>query len=184
MQKDGKYVPEGFLFIFLLVIMYKYYNELKLIPLTILASGIAFSVHILGRFGLFSQQIFGLNYDVYAHFCSTFALTLFLYFFLKDKIVWDNKSTPAIYVIMILLIGLGFSAIGEFIEFTGELTVKDGEGFLGLEADHSPNPKFSDQYWDTITDLLHNGMGGIASLMVILFIPKKYYPTKVQKIET
>jgi len=175
-SKEKYYKPECILFIAILIIMYKYYKELNIIPLTFFCSGLAMSLHLLGWFGLFSQKFLGLNFDVYTHFFASFAVTLILYFALKDIIKFDKKWSSGLFVMLILFTNIGLSVMGEFVEFTGEITTTNGRDFLGLESESSPYLKLGDDYWDTITDLMHNFIGSIAGLAAILFLPKRYYP--------
>jgi len=171
-SENTAYILDSLLFITFLAIIYFFYHKLRFNLITLFFSGLAMSLHLLGRFGFFQKQFFGLNYDVYTHFFASFALVMVLYFYLTPYINIKNKFL--LFLILVVL-NLGFATIGEFIEWGGTLYVVNGEGFIGLEAESNGNPKFSADYWDTMTDLARNALGAILGAIFLSLLPKKYF---------
>ncbi len=159
-------------FILLWLVVYFCYDQLNFNRITLFFTGFAFSLHLLGRFGFFYKNFFGYHFDVYTHTFASFAMIIFVYFALEKRLQIKSRF---LFFVILLLLNLGVSTVGEFVEFTGTLMVEDGQGFIALESDDSPNPKFSSDYWDTMTDLLHNTLGALIGILFLLIVPKKYF---------
>jgi len=63
--------------------------------------------------------------------------------------------------------------VGEFIEFSGTIFLKDGQGLLGLESEAGPFSNVSIDYWDTMSDLAMNATGGILGILYSALLNRK-----------
>lgn len=188
---ESFYVFDSFLFMGLATILYFSYNKLNMNWLSFLLINIVMSMHELGRFGFFGMQFFGVNYDLIMHFFSAFVLANIYYFALIKWMNLKEKHVHKILLVIVLLLCLGTSVLGEFLEFGGEMFIRGGQGFLGVEPELVsdsligvnpatynnasiiesqivvPQATPFDNYYDTLTDLLANACGAIISLILI-----------------
>lgn len=142
-------------------IFYRYYENLKFDIASFVFMGIGMSLHELGRFGFYGKQFFGINWDIYTHTVSSFAMAIILYNILSDRIRLGRKWI----CLIIFLLTIGIALVGEFIEFSGTIFLKDGQGLLGLESEAGPFANISIDYWDTMSDLAMNATGGILGIL-------------------
>ena len=127
------------------------------------------SMHELGRFGFYGMQFFGINWDIYTHATISFAMAIVLYHALLDRIRLDRKWI----CLIIFLLTIGIALLGEFIEFSGTIFLKDGQGLLGLESEAGPFSNVSIDYWDTMSDLVMNALGGILGILFSALLNRK-----------
>ncbi len=191
LRGESYYVFDSFLFIGFATLFYFSYNKLNMNWFSFFLINFVMSLHELGRFGFFGMQFFGINYDMITHFFSAFVLANIFYFALKERIKTKEKHFHKILLVIVLLLCLGTSVLGEFLEFGGERFISGGQGFLGVEPELVsdsligvdpktyntpsilenqvvlPEPTPFDNYYDTMTDLLANACGAIASLILI-----------------
>lgn len=188
---ESFYVFDSFLFIGFATLLYFSYNKLNMNWFSFVLINIVMSMHELGRFGFFGMQFFGVNYDLIMHFSSAFALANIYYFALIKWMNLKEKHVHKILLVIVLLLCLGTSVLGEFLEFGGEMFIRGGQGFLGVEPELVSNALIGvnpatynnistievqaalppvapfDNYYDTLTDLLANACGAITSLILI-----------------
>ncbi|MBU2622442.1 MAG: DUF2238 domain-containing protein, partial [Proteobacteria bacterium] len=163
------YVFDSILSAFFLTICYLYYNNLKFDTASFIFIGIGMSMHELGRFGFYGMQFFGINWDIYTHAAISFAMAIILYNALLTRIRLDRKWI----CLIIFLLTIGIALIGEFIEFGGTIFLKDGQGLLGLESEAGPFSNVSIDYWDTMSDLAMNALGGILGILYSALLNRK-----------
>jgi len=163
------YVFDSILSAFFLTIFYLYYDNLKFDTASFVFIGIGMSMHELGRFGFYGMQFFGINWDIYTHAASSFAMAIILYHALLDRIKLDRKWI----CLIIFLLTIGIALLGEFIEFGGTIFLKDGQGLLGLESEAGPFSNVSIDYWDTMSDLAMNALGGILGILFSGLLSRK-----------
>jgi len=163
------YVFDSILSAFFLTIFYLYYNNLKFDNASFIFIGIGMSMHELGRFGFYGMQFFGINWDIYTHAAISFAMAIILYNALLARIRLDRKWI----CLIIFLLTIGIALIGEFIEFSGTIFLKDGQGLLGLESEAGPFRNVSIDYWDTMSDLAMNALGGILGIIYSALLNRK-----------
>ncbi|RPH52792.1 MAG: hypothetical protein EHM85_01425 [Desulfobacteraceae bacterium] len=164
------YVFDSILSAFFLTLFYIYYSDLNFDAASFVFMGIGMSMHNLGRFGFYGKQVFGLNWDIYTHTVISFAMAVVLYNALLRRI---NLNKKWIYLI-IFLVTIGIALIGEFIEFSGTIFLKDGQGLLGLESEAGPFSHVSIDYWDTMSDLAMNALGGILGILYSAILNRKF----------
>lgn len=155
------YVFDSILSAFFLTIFYLYYDNLNFDTASFAFIGIGMSMHELGRFGFYGMRFFGINWDIYTHAAVSFAMAIILYHALLDRIRLDKKW----FCLIIFLLTIGIALLGEFIEFGGTIFLKDGQGLLGLESEAGPFSNVSIDYWDTMSDLAMNALGGILGIL-------------------
>lgn len=163
------YVFDSILAAFFLTTLYRYYDNLKLDTASFVFIGIGMSMHELGRFGFYGTQFFGINWDIYTHAAVSFAMAIILYHALLDRIKLDRKWI----CLIIFLVTIGIALLGEFIEFSGTIFLKDGQGLLGLESEAGPFSNVSIDYWDTMSDLAMNATGGILGIFYSALLNRK-----------
>lgn len=163
------YVFDSILSAFFLTIFYLYYDNLKFDTASFVFIGIGMSMHELGRFGFYGMQFFGINWDIYTHAAGSFAMAIILYHALLDRIKLDRKWI----CLIIFLLTIGIALLGEFIEFGGTIFLKDGQGLLGLESEAGPFSNVSIDYWDTMSDLAMNALGGILGILFSGLLSRK-----------
>ena len=84
-----------------------------------------------------------------------------------------KKSHHVFLFFVVILAGLGFGVLIEFLEFYGFMTTGFGEGFFGRGfGDFDPSIVSSD-YIDTIQDLFWNFVGATIGFVVGFFREKK-----------
>jgi len=164
------YVFDSILSAFFLTLFYIYYSDLNFDAASFVFMGIGMSMHNLGRFGFYGKQVFGLNWDIYTHTVISFAMAVVLYNALLRRI---NLNKKWIYLI-IFLVTIGIALVGEFIEFSGTIFLKDGQGLLGLESEAGPFSHVSIDYWDTMSDLAMNALGGILGILYSAILNRKF----------
>ncbi|HLD12387.1 MAG TPA: hypothetical protein VJB87_02215 [Candidatus Nanoarchaeia archaeon] len=164
LQKDGHYIFDSTKFIIITLILYKYYDHLRLNHFSHLGIISAMVLHSLGRFGAFNWTII-FPWDVITHFVASYFITLLLYQALPQ--LQTKKG-----LLIILLASIGIATIGEFIEFGGAIHSPNGQGILGVESKGSPIPWLSPDYWDTMKDLVINTLGSIICIITLFFTQK------------
>jgi uncharacterized membrane protein YjdF len=162
---ERHYVFDSVVCIFFLTIFYVYYNDLKFDVSSFIFIGIGMSLHEMGRFGFYGRQIIGINWDMYTHAVISFAMAVVLYNALLERMKLGRKWI----CLIIFLLTIGIALVGEFIEFSGTIFLKDGQGLLGLESEAGPFPNVSTDYWDTMSDLAMNAAGAIIGIIYSLF---------------
>lgn len=155
------YIFDSILSAFFLTMLYRYYDNLNLNTASFVFMGIGMSLHELGRFGFYGKQFFGINWDIYTHTVGSFAMAIILYYALFNRIKLNRKWI----CLIIFLLTIGIALVGEFIEFSGTIFLKDGQGLLGLESEAGPFANISIDYWDTMSDLAMNATGGILGIL-------------------
>ena len=163
------YVFDSILSAFFLTIFFLYYDNLKFDTASFVFIGIGMSMHELGRFGFYGMRFFGINWDIYTHAASSFAMAIILYHALLDRIRLDRKWI----CLIIFLLTIGIALLGEFIEFGGTIFLKDGQGLLGLESEAGLFCNVSIDYWDTMSDLAMNALGGILGILYSALLNRK-----------
>jgi len=163
------YVFDSILSAFFMTIFFRYYDDLKLDTASFVFIGIGMSMHNLGRFGFYGKQFLGINWDIYTHTAISFAMAVILYNALLGRIKLDKKWISLI----IFLLTIGIALVGEFIEFSGTIFLKDGQGLLGLESEAGPFSNVSIDYWDTMSDLAMNAAGGILGILYSALLNRK-----------
>lgn len=163
------YVFDSILSAFFMTVFYLYYDSLKFNAASFVFIGIGMSMHELGRFGFYGMQFFGINWDIYTHAASSFAMAIILYHALLKRIKLDRKWI----CLIIFLLTIGIALLGEFIEFGGTIFLKDGQGLLGLESEAGPFSNVSIDYWDTMSDLAMNATGGILGILFSTLLNRK-----------
>jgi len=99
-----------------------------------------------------------MEYDFYVHAFFGFVAVLLL-----SRAAFHATSHRGFLVpFFVLLIVLGLSALHELYEFAGALLLGEGEGVLFIGAGDL-------DAWDTQKDMLHNFLGGLVAVLVILF---------------
>jgi hypothetical protein len=170
------FIKDLFFTAFLALVLCLLYKKLKLTPVTYSLICLSFIVHNMGAF-TFYAPLFGIPYDVITHILGLFSATLavadfFSFGFTKSK---KFHSDDAVLLLMIFLAGLGIGALVETMEYTGYLMWGQGEGFFqfgsgdyeGLNTTDKLTQIVGGGYFDTMTDLIHNMIGGM--LAIILF---------------
>jgi hypothetical protein len=163
------YVFDSIISAFFMTIFYLYYDNLKFNTASFVFIGIGISMHELGRFGFYGMQFFGINWDIYTHAASSFAMAIILCNVLPGRISLDKKWI----CLIIFLLTIGIALVGEFIEFGGTIFLKDGQGLLGLESEAGPFSNVSIDYWDTMSDLAMNATGGILGIFYSALLSRK-----------
>jgi len=163
------YVFDSILCIFFLTVFYVYYGDLKFDAASFIFIAIGMSLHDLGRFGFYGRKFFGVNWDIYTHTAISFAMAVVLYNALAERIKLGKKWI----CLIIFLITIGIALLGEFIEFSGTIFLKDGQGLLGLESEAGPFTNVSIDYWDTMSDLAMNAAGGILGILYSVILKRK-----------
>jgi hypothetical protein len=115
------------------------------------------------------MRFFGINWDIYTHAAFSFAMAIILYHVLLDRIRLDRKWI----CLIIFLLTVGIALLGEFIEFGGTIFLKDGQGLLGLESEAGLFCNVSIDYWDTMSDLAMNALGGILGILYSALVNRK-----------
>jgi len=163
------YIFDSIISAFFMTIFYLYYDNLKFNAASFIFIGVGISMHELGRFGFYGMQFFGINWDIYTHAAVSFAMAVVLYNVLPGKISLGRKWI----CLIIFLLTIGIALVGEFIEFSGTIFLKDGQGLLGLESEAGPFSNVSIDYWDTMSDLAMNAAGGILGILYSLLLKRK-----------
>jgi len=163
------YVFDSVLAAFFMTIFYLYYDNLKFDIASFIFIGIGMSMHNLGRFGFYGKQFLGINWDLYTHTAISFAMAVILYNALIERIKLGKKWI----CLIIFLVTIGIALVGEFIEFSGTIFLKDGQGLLGLESEAGPFSNVSIDYWDTMSDLAMNATGGILGILYSILVNRK-----------
>jgi hypothetical protein len=163
------YIFDSIIAAFFMTIFYRYYDDLKFDAASFIFIGIGISLHELGRFGFYGMQFFGINWDIYTHTVSSFAMAVILYNILPGRISLGRKWV----CLIIFLLTIGIALVGEFIEFSGTIFLKDGQGLLGLESEAGPFSNVSIDYWDTMSDLAMNAAGGIIGILYSVILRRK-----------
>ena len=163
------YVFDSILAAFFLTIFFRYFDDLKFDTASFVFIGIGMSMHELGRYGFYGMQFFEINWDIYTHAAISFAMAIVLYHALLDRIRLDRKWI----CLIIFLLTIGIALLGEFIEFSGTIFLKDGQGLLGLESEAGPFSNMSIDYWDTMSDLAMNAAGGILGIFYSALLNRK-----------
>ena len=89
------YVFDSILAAFFMTIFYRYYDDLKFDTASFVFIGIGISMHELGRFGFYGMQFFGINWDIYTHTASSFAMAIILYTcFTRQNKTWQKVGLP------------------------------------------------------------------------------------------
>ncbi|MDO8555747.1 MAG: hypothetical protein Q7R96_01060 [Nanoarchaeota archaeon] len=168
LKGDGHYIFDTTIFIFITLFFYHTYEKRQIKPYHYILLNTIMIMHSLGRFGAFNWTIWLFHWDVITHIAASFVITLFFNHFLRNA----NLSTTNKYLLLII-ISLGIATIGELTEFAGAVTTPNGQGILGVESRGSPIPWLSPDYWDTMKDLVMNGVGTLLSLASIIIIEHK-----------
>lgn len=150
---NSHYKWDFFFLIGLLFAVYFIRDKIKLHPFHFFLLGVFLILHNLGTFGTYSNNYFGLEYDLYVHGYFGFVAALILY--RAYNLVGPYKKR-LMYVAIIAVI-LGFSAFHELFEYGGALTVGKGEGVLFVGAGDLDE-------WDTQKDMFNNLVGGLSGL--------------------
>ena len=170
---ERHYVFDSVLFMIFASLFYFYQKKLNLTVFTYALIIIGMALHDFGRFGFYSQQFFGINWDIYTHVIGNIGIAMLVYFALKTRVNLKEKGFFKYFLLFVFLISLAIALIGEFNEFGGTLFLKDGQGLLGIEGEAGPYENVSIDYWDTMTDLLANALGSIIGIaMCCLFYRK------------
>ncbi|MFC1697148.1 hypothetical protein ACFL1H_02350, partial [Nanoarchaeota archaeon] len=165
----------GILFIIFAVCFYFYYKTLNSNLFSYLLIHIAMVLHMLGRFGFYAMKVFGINYDYIVHVLAGISLGLFVYFALVNRI---KKVHFLWFLIIVFLISSGIGLLGEFVEFGGTLWWEHGQGLLALDAEAGPYDHVSNDYWDTMSDMVANSVGIIFGIIVAVLLRKYYFREK------
>ena len=169
LQTGSHYKYDFFFLLLLLWGLYVLRDRLCVHWAHYLLFGIFLLSHNMGAFGWYSTFPLGLEYDLWVHSYFGFVATLMLYRGYhrvgpyKGWMMW----------LAILVVVLGFSAFHELFEFTGAVTVGEGEGVLFLGAgDNDP--------FDTQKDMFNNVWGGLIALVGYI-IYDRLYPSRHKK---
>jgi len=143
-------------FVFLMLMLYTLFfirSKIKLHPFHFFLAAVFLILHNLGTFGTYSNNYFGLEYDLYVHSFFGFVAALILF---RTYSLMGPYKTWFMYIAIVAVI-LGFSAFHELFEYAGALTVGEGEGVLFVGAGDIDE-------WDTQKDMLNNLVGALLGL--------------------
>ncbi|MDP1694858.1 MAG: hypothetical protein Q8L34_04940 [Candidatus Woesearchaeota archaeon] len=164
------YIADSVIFIGLSTILFVFYKQWRLNAFTFFALILGFILHDLGAFRFYASSPVPVEWDVVTHLWGIFAVTLFIYNIVLDL---TKKSHHVFLFFVVILAGLGFGVLIEFLEFYGFMTTGFGEGFFGRGfGDFDPSIVSSD-YIDTIQDLFWNFVGATIGFIVSFFREKK-----------
>jgi uncharacterized membrane protein YjdF len=153
---DSHYKWDFIFLMLLLVGVYLFRTGLSLHPFHYFLFCLFLVIHNLGTFGLYSNFYFGLEYDLYVHGFFGVVSALMLTRAYSTKGLY---KTRAVIVIAVITVVLGLSAFHELFEYSGAITVGEGEGVLFIGAgDLDP--------WDTQKDMRNNLVGAIIGLVL------------------
>lgn len=161
---ESFYVPDSILFLVFSTLTYIYYKKLNLNPIVYFIFNIGMGLHLLGRFGFYRMQFFGVNWDIYTHVIGSIGTALLIYSGLSTRVNLKEKGFFKYFLVIVFLVSVGIALMGEFMEFGGTLFLKNGQGLLGIEGEAGPFKNVSTNYWDTVTDLVANSAGSIIGI--------------------
>ncbi len=164
------YIADSVIFIGLSAVLFVFYKQWRLNTFTFFAVIVGFVLHDLGAFKLYADSPLPMEWDVVTHLWGIFAATLFIYNIVLDL---TKKNHHVFLLFVVVLAGLGFGVLIEFLEFYGFMTTGFGEGFFGRGfGDFDPSIVSSD-YIDTIQDLFWNFIGATIGFIVGFFREKR-----------
>lgn len=164
------YIADSIIFIGLSIILFVWYKQWRLNAFTFFVLLVGFILHDMGAFRFYASSPLPIEWDVVTHLWGVFAVTLFIYNIVLDL---TKKKHHVFLFFIVILAGLGFGVLIEFLEFYGFMTTGFGEGFFGRGfGDFDPSIVSSD-YIDTIQDLFWNFVGATLGFMVGFFREKK-----------
>jgi uncharacterized membrane protein YjdF len=172
------YIKDLFFTVFLIILLFILYKQLKLTAISYSLVCISLLVHNLGMFGFYGNPpLFNIPYDYITHVLGIFAATLVAANFLSHNIKRSEKLSFSNLMVLfiIFLAGLGIGSIVETMEYTGYLTFGLGEGFFqfgtgdydGMNTMDKLNMVVGGGYFDTMGDIICNMIGAFCA--VILF---------------
>ena len=150
---DSHYKWDFFFLIGLLWAVYLIKDKIKLHPFHFSLFALFLVMHNLGTFDTYSNNYFGMEYDLYVH--GFFGIVSALMLYRTYNLVGPYKGYLK-YLAIIALV-LGFSAFHELFEYGGALTVGEGEGVLFVGAGDTDE-------WDTQKDMRNNLVGALIGL--------------------
>ena len=156
---DKYYILDSILFIIFMTLFYFYFEKMNLDNFTFAFLGIVMAMHGMGRFGFFNYDVYRFwifPWDTLTHFFASFAITIALF-----KVLQDSRISYSWKVFIVMMASVGIATVGEFSEFFGAIKSPTGRGLFGIEAGPSPIPWFSEDYWDTMKDLVINAAGSL-----------------------
>jgi|SRR3989344_2436079 len=161
-------------FIFLILLLYGLFfirKKIDLHPSHFFLGALFLLLHDIGVFGLYSNNYFGFEYDLWVHGFFGFVASLILY---RTYVLKGPYKGWFMYIAIIAVV-LGFSAFHELFEYGGALAVGEGEGVLFIGAGDLDE-------WDTQKDMFNNLIGGLLGLF--LYTTKNlFYQSKKSKIK-
>lgn len=164
------YIADSVIFIVLTLILYIFYKQWRLNTVAFFAVIVGFVLHDLGAFRFYADSPLPIEWDVVTHLWGIFAATVFIYNIVRAL---TKKDHHVFLFFVVVLAGLGFGVLIEFLEFYGFMTTGFGEGFFGRGfGDFDPSIVSSD-YIDTIQDLFWNFVGATLGFIVGFFREKK-----------
>ncbi|MEK6903895.1 MAG: hypothetical protein AABW64_04595, partial [Nanoarchaeota archaeon] len=140
------YIADSLVFLLFTFILFFFFRPLQLDTFTFFSLLFAFFLHDLGAFRFYASPPLPLEWDLVTHLFGIFAVTLWI-----SRIVFFLHRSPSYFsFFLVLLAGLGFGVVIEFVEYTGFALTGFGEGFFGRGfGDFDPRIVSSD-YIDTI----------------------------------
>jgi len=139
---------------------------------------LGFASHLMGVFGWYNASPIPLQWDHVTHGLPMFAFTALFYNFARPWMTerfWSTKTWSVLLIV--LLAGLGVGSLVENLEFTGYLTLGEGEGalFFGGAGDGVPLTSSQEEviqnlgggYINTEMDLVWNLFGALAAVLVM-----------------
>lgn len=159
---DGHYIKDAVLFIIFITLFYIFFDKLNLNNFAFFFLGTVMAMHGMGRFGFFDYsrfQFWIFPWDTLTHFFASIAISLALFMAIKNV-----KMSYGFKIFLVLMASIGIATLGEYVEFFGAIKAPEGRGLFATEAGPTPIPWFSEDYWDTMKDLVINAAGSLVGI--------------------
>src|SRR3989344_9622307 len=171
------------LFSILVIIFCFFYSEkLKLPKISFCLVIFALFLHNAGIFGFYGSSPVSLPWDHVTHFVGLFAVGIFFFNYFKNQINFNHLCSFSNFFILfiILLASLGIGSLIENIEFTGYLTLGNGEGGLMYgEGDGIIDIADTDMiniagggWFNAMRDLVVNLLGALLGILIMVLSEK------------
>ncbi len=177
------YIAEIIVFTILTILMFLFYDYLKLNRFTYLLLIISLFLHAFGAFGFYAKSPFNIQYDHITHFAFFFSFGLAFFIFLKKYL--PEKSKLILLILIVFFVSSGVGAMVEQVEFLGYLSAGGGKGLfyvgdagdIGVGALSQIDLREMDAvgggWLNTGWDVMYNSIGTIFGMLIaVIFFNK------------
>lgn len=184
--RGSQWMYDNIIAIVSLVLIFSMNRWLKLQKTGLILASVAFLVHNLGTFDLYSHRYWIFEYDTIVHFISSTSAAFIMFNFVARKLhIKENQRVShtvvdehkAIFIFLVIASVTALGVLVELVEYGGFRLLGPGDGMLFTgSGDEGKFGEVQGQYIDTMDDIITNTIGSIIGVMYFYFFKYKKKP--------